>query len=267
MEKKFRHLSFKKRLSTMLYVDFRRMFTMPLIYIMVGICIVMPILILVMTTIMDGSVSVDPVTGAETIMEGFDNTWQIIASASGDTSAMGMSMLSMCNINMLYFFIAVLVCIFVADDFRSGFSKNLFTVRADKKDYIFSKTLVCTFGSILMLLGFFIGTMLGGAISGLSFDLGEAGIMGLVMCMISKLLLTGTFVPIYLIVSAAAKRKLWLSLTGSFGAGMLLFMMIPMLTPLDSTMINVIICLAGGMLFSVSLAFASRTILEKTSLV
>ena len=54
----------------MLKVDFRRMFTMPLLYIMVGICLIIPILILVMTTMMDGSVSVNPQTGEETVMEG-----------------------------------------------------------------------------------------------------------------------------------------------------------------------------------------------------
>ena len=57
-----------KRLKTMLHVDFRRMFTQPLLWIMVGSCLVMPILILVMTTMMDGSVSVNPQTGVETVI-------------------------------------------------------------------------------------------------------------------------------------------------------------------------------------------------------
>ena len=110
---KFKKNTFGKRLRTMLAVDFRRMFTMPFLYIMVGICLAMPILILVMTTMMDGSVSVNPQTGVETVMEGFDNVWQIIGSVSGDatasteTATMDMSITAMCNINMLYFIIAV----------------------------------------------------------------------------------------------------------------------------------------------------------------
>lgn len=266
MEMKFEHQSFGKRLGTMLKVDFRRMFTMPLLYIMVGSCLVMPILILVMTTMMDGSVSVDPTTGVETIIEGFDNTWQAIATISTDPT-MGMSMISMCNINLLYFFVAVLVCIFVAEDFRSGYAKNLFTVRAKKTDYVISKTMVCFVGGALMLLAFFVGTMLGGAISGLPFDLGSAGVSGLVMCMVSKLLLVAVFVPIYLLWSAAAKQKLWMSMVGSMMTGMLLFMMIPMLTPLDSTIVNVLGCLIGGVLFSIGLGAVSNTVLKKTSLV
>lgn len=61
-----------KKLKSMLKVDLRRMFTTPLFYIVMGICFVVPILILVMTTMMDGSVSVNPQTGKETVIEAFD---------------------------------------------------------------------------------------------------------------------------------------------------------------------------------------------------
>ena len=266
MEKmNFEHNSFGKRLGSMLKVDFRRMFTMPLLYIMVGSCLVMPILILVMTTMMDGSVSVNPQTGVETVVEGFENTWQAIGSVSG--TAMSMDLTSMCNINMLYFFVAVLVGLFVSQDFRSGYAKNLFTVRAKKGDYIIAKTLVGFVGGALMLIAYFIGTILGGAISGLSFDTGTAGVSGIVMCMIAKIFLILVFVAIDLLVSVAAKQKTWLSIVGSLCAGMLLFTMIPMITPLNSTMMNVMLCLAGGILFSVGLGAISNIVLKKTSLV
>ena len=267
MEKRFEHNTASRRIKTMLAVDFRRMFTTRFLYIMVGICLAMPILILVMTTMMDGSVSVDPQTGAETVMEGFENTWQIIGSVSSEYDPMSMDMTTMCNINMLYFLLAVLVCVFVADDFRSGYAKNLFAVRAKKGDYVLSKTLVCFVGGALMLLAFFIGTLLGGAIAGLPFDTGMAGVGGIVMCMIAKIFLVAVFVPIFLAVSVAAKQKTWLSLILGFMTGMLLFMMIPMMTPLDSGITNVIMCLAGGVLFSLGLGAVSNTVLKKTRLV
>jgi ABC-type transport system involved in multi-copper enzyme maturation permease subunit len=241
------------------------MFTMPLFYIMAGVSLVIPVLILVMTTMMDGSVSVNPQTGVETVMEGFDNTWQSIGSISG--SAMTMDLTGMCNINLIYFMIAVLVCIFVFDDFKSGYSKNLFTVRAKKTDYIISKTLVCSVGSAIMILGFFVGAMLGGVIAGLPFDTGIAGVSGIAMCVLSKVLLVTVFVPIYLLMSVVGKQKLWLSLIGSLGISMLFFMMIPMLTPLNSTIINVVICLVGGALFSIGFGIISNKVLNKTSLV
>ena len=263
------------RVKSMLRVDFRRMFKMPLLYIIVAVCLVMPILILVMTTMMDGTVSVDPQTGAETVIEGFDNVWQIIGSVSSDTGASsdaaamgaGMSLTSMCNVNMLYFAIAVLVCVFVAEDFRSGYAKNLFTVRAKKSDYVLSKTLVCSAGAALMILAFFVGSLLGGAIAGLPFDMVGFGIVELVMCVLSKMLLVTVFVPIYLIMSVAAKQRLWLSLILSFMVGMFLFMMIPLLTPLNATALNVLLCLAGGALFGIGLGAISNLVLKKTSLV
>lgn len=264
---KFESDSFEKRLKSMMSVDFRRMFTTPLFYIMAGICFIMPVLILVMTTMMDGTVSVDPNTGVETTIEAFSSVWQVIGSASGESAAMDMSMTGMCNINLVYFMAAVFVCIFVADDFRSGYAKNLFTVRAQKNDYVISKTLIGFLGGVVMLLAFFVGAMLGGAVSGLPFDIGSAGVSGIVMCMISKMLLISVFAALYVLMSVVGKQKLWLSLMGSLCAGMLLFTMIPMITPLDSGIMNVIMCLAGGILFSVGIGMGSNMVLRKTSLV
>ena len=267
MEMRFEKSSFGKRLSSMLKVDFRRMFTTRFLYIMVGICLVMPILILVMTTMMDGSVTVDPQTGAETVMEGFDNTWQAIGTVSSETNPMAMGLTTMCNINMLYFFIAVLVGVFVADDFRSGYAKNIFAIRAGKADYVISKTITCFVGCALMFLGFFVGAVLGGAIAGLPFDAGSAGIAGVVMCMLSKLGMVAVFVGIDFAASAAAKSRTWMSIVISMVAAMLLYMMVPMITPLDSGIVNVIGCFVAGGIVCVGLGVVSNAILKKTSLV
>ena len=263
--------TFNKRFGSMLKVDFKRLFLSRSFYIIVAACLLAPILILVMTTMMDGSVTVDPNTGVETVMEGFDNVWQIIGTVSGASSdagtSMDMSITSMCNINMLYFAIAALVCIFVADDFRSGYAKNLFTVRAKKTDYVASKTLVLSFGAAMMVLAFFIGSIVGGAVSGLSFEMVGFGALNLVWCILSKIVLVSVFVPIYLIMSVVAKQKLWMSILLSMMVGMFLFMMIPMLTPLNATLGNVLICAVGGVLFAVGVGAISNAVLKKTSLV
>lgn len=266
---KFEHFSFQKRLKSMLSVDFRRMFTMPLLYIMAAIAAVIPVLVLVMTNTMGGTTSIDPVTGMETVveMEPFINTWQVVEAVSGENSGISADIMSMCNINLLFFLAVVLVCSFVADDFRSGYAKNLFTVRSGKTDYVISKTLVGFTGGAIMILAYLLGSILGGAIAGLSFDTGAAGVSGIVMCFVSKILLMAVFVPIYLLWSVVGKQKLWMSMVGSFCVGMLFFMMIPMLTPLDSGIMNVILCLAGGAVFSVGLGAVSSKVLGKTSLV
>lgn len=273
----FERNTFQKRMKSMLAVDMRRMFLTPFIYIVIAACLVMPIVILVMTTMMDGTVTVDPQTGAQTVIKGFDNTWQIIGAVSktpvmgGEPSAQAMAMdmniTSMCNINMLYFLMAVPVCLFVSQDFTSGYAKNLFTVRAKKTEYILSKTIVGVLGGILMLLAFFVGAVLGGKIAGLPFTMEGFTAVDLVFCLLCKLALSLVFVPIYLVMSTAGKGRAWLSLLLSFAVGMFLFMMIPMMSPLNATPLHLLLCLAGGGMFCLGLGAVGRLVLQKTALV
>ena len=255
---------FGKRLKTMLKVDARRMLTMPTVWIMLGISLALPILILVMTSFVGGMSETDP---SGSVQMTFTNVWQAIGSAGGN--AMSMDLTGMCNINLLYFLVAIFVCLFVGEDFRSGYVKNLFTVRAKKLDYVLSKTVVLFAASAGMFLLYFVGAMIGGGIAGLSFDVAEAGATagGIIACMISKIFFALVFVSIALTLSAVGKQKLWLSILGSLAAGMLLFTMIPMMTPLDAGAFNVALCVLGGPLFAAGLGAVSNIILNKTSLV
>ena len=263
----FNKNTFKKRIKSMLGVDFRRMFTSPLFYIMIGTSFVIPILILVMTKMMAGSSTSNPQTGAETVIEGFKNVWQIIGTASGGEQTMSMDITSMCNINIMFFLISIFVCLFVGEDFRSGYAKNLFTVRSKKDDYVLSKSITCFVAGGSMIVAFFIGSMIGGAIAGLPFTLEGANAFNVVMCLLSKILLVGIFSSIYILASVFAKQKLWLSLIIAFGVGMLMFMMIPIASPLNSTIVNLLLCLAGSAIFSIGIGFGSKVVLDKTSLV
>lgn len=267
MNVSFEKNTFAKRLKSMLAVDLRRLFTSPLFYIIIGVSLVIPILVIVMTSMMDGTVSVNPQTGVETVIEGFKNVWQIIGAISSEGMVMGMDITSMCNINMMFFLIAVFVCIFVSDDFRSGYAKNLFTVRAKKTDYVISKTVVGFIVGACMLLAFFVGAMLGGAFVGLPFALEGVTVGNIIMSMLSKIFLVPIFVAIFLLASVIAKQKLWLSLILSFGIGMLFFTMVPMITPLDSSVVNVALCLAGGVGLSVGIGVGSYFILKNSSLI
>lgn len=127
--------SFGTHLKSMLNVDFKRMFKSKLFYILIACALVIPVLITVMMTMMDGSVSVDPQTGAETIMHGPENAWQSIRTlptADGATMG-GMDFMAMCSINMMFMAVAVFICLFISEDFKSGYAKNLFTVRSKKE--------------------------------------------------------------------------------------------------------------------------------------
>ncbi|MDE6668015.1 MAG: ABC transporter permease [Clostridia bacterium] len=263
MEAKFEKTTFRKRLKTMLKVDFKRMFTMPLVYIMAGVSLAMPILILVMTSFMGGAEEGEEATAM------FTNVWQAISSVSGGDAAAGMSMdlTTMCNMNLMYFLIAVLVCVFTAEDFRSGYAKNLFTVRSKKVDYVFSKSLVCFTGGAIMILAFFIGAMLGGAIGGLPFTMEGFNAGGIIACLFSKIFLVAVFSSLHFLFAVVAKQRTWLSILLSLGCGAFMFMMIPMMTPLNANFLHVIMTLAGGALFAVGLGAISNVILNKTSLV
>ena len=263
----FEKISLGDRLKSMLKVDFKRMFKSKLFYILLACALVMPILMTVMMAMMDGSVSVNPQTGEESIMVGPENTWQNIGTLPGGEAMGGMDVFMMCNINMMFMAVAVFICLFISDDFRSGYAKNLFTVRAKKGEYIISKTLAGFVCGAFMLILYLIGSMLGGVIAGLSFDLHGLNAGNLVMCMLAKVFLMLVFVSIFVLISVAAKQKAWLALCGSLGGGMLLFMMVSIITPLSSTIINVVLCLAGGLLFAVGLGWASKAVLMKSSLV
>ncbi len=279
MEKKFDKNTFGKRMSSMLRVDSRRMFMTPLFYIILGIVVAMPILILVMTGMMEGSPVTDPQTqlpvldenGNQVLREGFDSVWQIIGSTAADAmpdmsagmAGMEMDMTSMCNMDLLFFGVAVLVCLFVSGDFKSGYSKNLFTVRANKTDYVISKMLICFVASAMLVIGFLLGAMIGGAVSGVSFAMDGFNAGNLVMSMLSKIFLIAAFVAIYVMASVIAKQRTWLGMVVSFVVAMLLFSMIPMITPLDATVMNVVLCLVGGALFSLGFGAISRLVLKK----
>lgn len=263
---KFNSVGFKRRLGSMLKVDFRRMFKSRTFYIIIACALLVPVIMTVMMSMMDGSVSVDPQTGVETVMQGPENTWQNIGTLPGEPLG-GDEIFMMCNINMAFMGVAVFVCLFISDDFRSGYAKNLFTVRAKRGEYVISKTLAGFLCGAFMLIAYLLGSMLGGAISGLSFDLRGLNVGNIVMCMVAKIFLMFVFVSIFTLISVAAKQKAWLAICGSLGGGMLLFMMVSMITPLGSTILNVVLCAAGGAMFAFGLGAISKAVLKKTSLV
>ena len=249
----------------MLKVDIRRALVSRLTYIMLAIALLCPILILVMTTMMDGTTTTDPQTGNVTEIKAFDSAWQAISSPSG--APMTMDLTGMCNINLMYFAAAVWTCLFVAADFRSGYAKNIFAIRPKKAAYVASKTIVCFLGGSAMIILWVLGSLIGGAVSSLPFDTMGASAFNIAMCLVSKVALMAVFVPIALAISTAAKQRSWLSICLSLGGGMLLFMMIPMLTPLDASAVAAGLCLGGGALFSCGLGAVSSLVLNKTALV
>lgn len=266
-ELKFEAAGLGERIRSMLRVDFRRMFKSRLFYILVACALVLPIVMTVMMSMMDGSVSIDAVTGEQTVMRGPENAWQNIGTLPDGENMGGSEIFAMCNINMSFMAVAVFVCLFICDDFRSGYAKNLFTVRSRKGDYVVSKTACGFICGAFMLIAYLVGSLLGGAVCSLSFDLYGLNAGNIIICMLSKIALMLVFVSIFTLISVAAKSRAWLAICGSLGGGMLLFMMVSMITPLSATILNLVLCLAGGAMFAFGLGAASNLVLKKTALV
>ena len=230
----------------MLAVDVRRMLTQKLFYIMIACSFVLPILVIVMTTMAGGG-------------ELFTSAWQAIGSADG---GMSMDLTTMCNINMIFFLAAVFACLFTADDFRSGACKNIFAVRAKKTDYVSAKIAVSFVTGSLMLLAYFAGSMLAARMVGLTFAMEGFAAWNLLLCMISKVLLMAIFAAIYVLMSVIAKRRSWMSLLFSFTVGMFMFMVISLVTPLDANPMHVLLCAAGAVIFCAGLAKVGSQLLQ-----
>ena len=248
---------------SMVRTDVKRMLIEPMTWIFLGIAFAMPVLILVMMTAFGGMEMTDPSTGVTSTMEPITNTWSIIATSSDAGLGAMMSMTSMLNINLVYFMVGIFLCLFIGEDFRGGYAKNLFTVRVRKADYVWGKTAAGILLGIGLLAAFFLGAVVGGKIAGLSFALGSGGVFGLVLCMAAKVALLGVFVPIFVAVAAFGKQRVWLSILIGLFAGMLLFMIVPMMSPLDTNIMQAGMCLAGGVLFCLGLSVVSKLLLTK----
>lgn len=253
---KFESPSFSQRLKAMLSVDFYRLFHTPLFYIMLVVSAIIPALVLTMT---GANQTADTQT--------FTNVWQVIESISGANSGAGlMDLATMCNINMVFIFVAIMISIFVSHDYSSGYIKSIFTVHSKKVDYVISKCIVGFICGACMIVAYVLGAMIAGLITGLSFDLGGANVLNVFSCLLSKIFLMGVFVPLYITVAVFFKQKLWLSIIGSFCVGILFYPIAMMTAPLNAGILNLILCLAGGGLLGFGLGALATLVLNKRDL-
>lgn len=252
----FKSPSFIQRIKSMLNVDFYRLFHTPLFYIMVFVSAIIPALVLTMT-------GANETADAQT----FTNVWQVVESISGSNSGAGlMDLATMCNINMVFIFVAIMVSIFVSHDYSSGYNKSIFTVHSQKVDYVISKSVVGFVSGACMVVAYVMGALVAGLISGLSFSLGSANVLNVFACLFSKICLMAIFVPLYIAVAVFFKQKLWLSIIGSFAVGILFYPIAMMTAPLNSGILNIILCLAGGAMLGVGFGALSTLILNKRDL-
>ncbi len=253
--------SMLSRVKSMFKLDFYRLFHTPVLYIMLLVAAIIPAMLLTMS----GMPTTDPATGVTTppaIV--YDNVWQVVETLGGSAVAGDpLNMAGYANINMVFIFAGLLISIFVAHDYSSGFVKNIFTVHSKKVDYVLSKSIVGAVGGAGMLLTYLLGGVICGGIMQKSFSV-DVG--GLIACLLSKFFLMLLFSALFVSVSVFFKNKLWLTITFTFLFGMMLYPVASVAT-LSASLGTVVITLVIGLGGGIAIGCLSTTLLNKRDLV
>ena len=262
----FESPKFTDRVKSMLKLDFYRLFHTPVFYIMLGVAALIPAMVLALS-IADvappPSSSPHAVNTPQMVMPAFDNTWQLIESTGGSAIADNpLDFAGFANINMLFIFAGLLMSIFVAHDYSSGFVKNIFTVHSKKIDYVISKSVIGIFSGAGMIVTYVIGAVGAGLLTGKAFDV---NVGGLIFCLISKLFLMGIFCSLFLGIAVFFRNRLWLTIVFTFLFGMMLYPAASIAT-LSSTAITMLLTLLVGSVGAVAFGAASTRILNKRDL-
>lgn len=206
---KFESPSFLSRIKGMLGVDFYRLFHTPLFYIFIAIAAVIPAMVL-------GTSGMDASGSATSI---YTNTWQMIAS---NTPLYVVSSISeYANMNMVFIFGGIMVSIFIGNDYKSGYVKQLFTTHAKKQDYMISKTLTGAFSMACMCITYLLGTVVSGMLVGALMDV---NISSLIIAVLSKMVMSLGWASLYTFLNVILRKYFGISIASSFffGTGILI---------------------------------------------
>ena len=210
-EIKFESPTFGERIKGMLGVDFYRLFHTPLFYIFLAIAAIIPAMVSAMTMMPDQN--------GQTMEPLYSNVWQIIAATKSlyviETIA------DYANMNMVFIFGGIMVSIFIGNDYRSGYVKQLFTTHAKKQDYMISKSLVCAFAMACMCITYLIGGTVGGLLVGYDTDVSVGSLM---IAILGKIIMSLGWASLYTFLNVIFRRYFGISVASSFffGTGILI---------------------------------------------
>ena len=203
--------NFIERLSSMLRLDFYRLFHTPVFFIMVAISAIIPAMVLTLVGSGDASSAAAASTAAA---QPFTNTWQLLSSSEPMYIVSDMGQYA--NINMVYIFGGILLAIFIGHDYTSGFVKSIFTSHSRKHDYILSKAAIGLFSTLCMIAAYMAGTVFAGILSGKSFAIDPAGLF---CCLAAHLVLAVGFSMLYTAIAVLFRRKFGIAIAACFFFG------------------------------------------------
>lgn len=269
-ELRFDSPSFVKRLKGMLGVDFYRLFHTPLYYIFLAIAAIIPAMIL-------GTMGMEnPQTGTAAAPL-YTNVWQIIAA---ETPLYVISDIAeYANMNMVFIFGGIMVSIFIGNDYRSGYVKQLFTTHAKKQDYMLSKTITCAFAMACMCVTYLLGAVAAGLLTGISFEVNAAS---LIFAVLDKMVMSLGWASLYTFLNVIFRKYFGVSIASSFffGTGILIIGAAAILgnnsvlnvflygssvfACLSSTPMTLVVCLVCSAVWAVIYNIAGTLILSKS---
>ena len=211
-ELSFTSPSFGRRLKGMLGVDFYRLFHTPMYYIFLGIAAVIPAMIL-------GTAGMENPQTGEVTARLYHNVWHIIAAEKPVYVVSDIAQYA--NMNMVFIFGGIMVSVFIGHDYRSGYVKQLFTTHPRKIDYMLSKSITCAFAMACMCVTYFMGAVLAGALTGVSFAVDPVGLLS---ALLGKIVLSLGWASLYTFLNIIFRRYFGISIVSSFffGTGILI---------------------------------------------
>ena len=243
---------FAPRVKQMLKLDFYRLFRSPLFYIMLAISAIIPAMVLSMGGLENPN--------SDTVAFTVENTWELISTIGNSFAVNGFA--GFATIDMVFIFAGILMAIFVARDYSSGFIKNIFTVHSKKEDYAISKTAIGVFSGICMIGTYFIGTVIAGLITSKGFDV---NVGGLIFCLLSKMAMMVVFCSLYLAIAVFFKEKLWATIIATMLLGMM-FYPVAIFANLPSTFLTLIMSLVGSVMLGVVFFYVTKIFLQRRDL-
>lgn len=167
----------------LLKMDMYRLFHRKLLYVMV---VALSAITLSMLFLSDPSgVTIDTVLG---VLDGVSME-NFMAAGNG--------------LGLVYTLMCIMLLFFVCDDFSSGFAKNIFTVHANKFDYIVSKIISMMAASAVLMLFSVVESFVYCMISGIS--IGSVG--GILIFWIEKWIISAPFAAAILFISLWMRNK------------------------------------------------------------
>ena len=165
----------------LLKMDLRRLFQGKMLYIMLAI----------LTVVTCSSVLMVPATGNMVALFRATEKMDFLASNTG--------------IGIIYMILGIMTTMFICNDYSSGFAKNVFSIHANKVDYIVSKIVTMMVAAGVLILVFTIEAFIITGILGRT--MGIESVIGFILFLYQKWLAAAMFIAISVFVSLLTRNK------------------------------------------------------------